>query len=466
MFLEPGKDKTATDFNQLLALLETGGKPKDKWCIGIEHEAFPFYLESLQPVPYKNEHKNRGGIREILEELSDMLGWKPVAYDDTNVVSLIAYPGGPTVTLEPGGQLELSSHPLPNVHAIARELDTYLTILRRLKDKMNINFLSLGSRPWWTTDSPPVMPIPRYDIMAPYMRKVGTHGTDMMRHTASTQVSLDYRDEQDMVIKLRVSLALHPLVTALFSASPALNSRFTGAFSSRSYIWQHTDNHRTGLLPFAFKPDFGFRDYMEWALDTPMYFVKRGLVYHDMTQGTGITFRQFMNNEHRHIHPSISPTVQDWENHISTLFPEVRLKHYIEQRGADSGPRSHVLALPALWTGLLYDENALDEISRLVSNWEFSEIEDLSRKVPFSGLGTRFRGRQIREISQEVLAIAASGLKAREKKDEQGQDETIYLTPLEEISETGVTLAEKIVNTHWIEGKLQVHSLFEDYSLI
>ena len=457
-------EEPINDIGQLVAWCEQGAKSKDEWCVGIEHETFPFYANSLKPVPYKGDRTNQYGIYDLLEEIRNQLGMQPISYDNDQIVGL-TQEGRGSITIEPGGQLELSGKPQTNIHSIAHELDAHLAMLQSLKERTGINYLGLGCRPIWDQNDSPIMPIPRYTIMRNYMPTVGSHGIAMMYHTATTHTSVDYSNEQDMVAKFRVSTALQPLITALFASSPILNCRSTGALSTRAYIWQNTDNNRTGLLSFAFKNDFCFQSYVEWALDVPMYLVRRGSSFFDLTK-YGITFRQFLNGSIRYAFPDIYPTMLDWQTHLLSLFPDVRIKSFIEQRSADAGPRDHILALPALWVGLLYDDAVLHELQHLIKDWEFDEIVELQTRVPFNGLRTKFHGRALQELGKEILAMATAGLKARKNYDDDHQDESIYLDPITEIAHTGITLSELLLANYNLDDDLQKRALFSDFSLV
>jgi glutamate--cysteine ligase len=311
--------------------------------------------------------------------------------------------------------------------------------VREIADPLGIGFLGLGISPVWSLAETPVMPKSRYAIMSSYMPKVGTRGLDMMFRTATVQVNVDFADEADMVAKMRVSIALQPIATALFANSPVLDGRPTGRLSERSEIWRDTDNQRAGMIPFVYEPGFGFERYVEWALDVPMYFVKRGDVYHEATD---VTFRQYMAGALRDRVPNGMPTIGDWDNHLSTLFPEVRMKRYLEMRGADSGSTPHILALPAFWVGLLYDDDALAAAWDLVKDWTDGERQALRDAVPGQALRATIRGRTVRDVARDAVAISREGLRRRARLNGRGQDETIHLAPLEETIASGRTPAE------------------------
>ncbi len=431
-------DRPIEGRDALVAWIEAGARPRERWKLGTEHEKFPFRRTDFGPVPYDGA----AGIRALLEGLRARGGWEPI-FDGEAVIGLADDHGGGAISLEPGGQFELSGAPLLDVHATAREFEAHLADVAAVAAPLGLGFAGLGASPKWQLDATPVMPKSRYAIMRAYMPEVGTRGLDMMFRTSTVQVNLDFSDEADMAAKLRVGLALQPLATALFAASPFMDGEPTGFLSTRSEIWRHTDPNRTGMLPRAFEPGFGFESYVDWALDVPMYFVKRGDTYHDATD---VTFRRFMAGGLAHRLPGVVPEMGDWVNHVGTLFPEVRLKRYIEMRGADAGSRASIPALPAFWVGLLYDADALDAASRLVADWTTEERQTLRDTAPRLGLATPFRGRTLREIGAEVLAIARAGLKARGILDETGRDESVHLEMLDEIVASGKTQADRLLD--------------------
>ncbi|MEZ5802222.1 MAG: glutamate--cysteine ligase [Rhizobiaceae bacterium] len=442
--------RDTTDFrpvekvDELVAYLAAGNKPREKWRIGTEHEKFPFYVDGHAPVPYGGER----GIRALLEGMQKTLGWDPII-DDGRIIGLVEPTGQGAISLEPGGQFELSGAPLETIHQTCREGNAHLAQLREIAEPLGIRFLGLGGSPKWTLAETPRMPKSRYEIMTRYMPKVGSHGLDMMYRTCTIQVNLDFSSEADMRRKMQVSLKLQPLSTALFANSPFTEGRPNGLQSWRGEIWRDTDNQRSGLLEFCFSPDFGFADYVEWALDVPMYFVIRDGRYHDMTH---MTFRQFMAGQARNEVPDGVPTMGDWANHLSTLFPDVRLKRFLEMRGADGGPWRRICALPAFWVGLLYDEAALDAAETLTADWSYQEVLAMRDAVPAEGLGAPFRNRGLRDVAREVLAISRDGLKARGRKNREGYDETGFLNTLDEVVARGTTSAEEMVsayNTRW-----------------
>src|SRR5262250_1403892 len=341
--------------DDLVDWLAQGVKPKSQFRLGTEHEKFAFTLQGHRPVPYEGPRS----IRTLLEGMQHLLGWEPIM-EGPNIIGLFDVTGGGAISLEPGGQFELSGAQLENVHQTSSELMAHLAQVREVARPLHIGFLGIGMTPTWTRAEMPKMPKGRYKIMTAYMPKVGTLGLDMMYRTCTVQTNLDFASEADMVAKLRVSLALQPIATAMFANSPFTEGKPNGFLSFRSEIWRDTDADRSGMLPWAFEPGMGFERYVDYALDVPMYFVKRGDEYIDVA---GLSFRAFFEGRNNRL-PGERPTLSDWANHLSTIFPEVRLKRYLEMRGADGVPWERLPALPAFWVGLLYDNVSLDEIGR------------------------------------------------------------------------------------------------------
>ncbi|MGO8797593.1 MAG: glutamate--cysteine ligase [Roseiarcus sp.] len=420
----------------LVAWLEAGCKPASSFRVGTENEKIPFYRADLTPVPYGGAR----GIRALLEGMRDRLGWEAI-FDGEGLIGLYDAVSGAAISLEPGGQFELSGAPLETIHQTAAELDAHLRMAREVAEPLGIGFLALGMSPKWTLAQTPVMPKHRYQIMARYMPKVGTRGLDMMFRTATVQSNLDFSSEADMVKKLRVGLALQPLATALFANSPFTEGRLNGFLSARSEIWRDTDNARAGMLPFAFEPGMGFERYVDYALDVPMYFVKRGDHYHDVA---GASFRDLLAGRLEAL-PGERATMSDWVNHLSTIFPEVRLKRYLEVRGADVGPAARIAALPALMVGLYYDPAALDAALELIRNWTAAQRQQLRDDVPRLALDARIAGRSLVEVGREILAIARGGLARRARLDANGRDETLYLAPLDEF-----VASRRVAAQQWI----------------
>ncbi|KAF2992472.1 glutamate--cysteine ligase [Methylocystis sp. MJC1] len=405
--------------------------------VGTEHEKIAFYSDLLAPVPYGCDG-GRCGVGRLLEGVQEATGWEPIM-DREALIGLAQTEGGGAISIEPGGQFELSGAPLLDIHATAAELDAHLSALAGVAHSLGVEFLDLGASPKWSRAETPAMPKQRYKIMAAYMPKVGSRGLDMMFRTATIQANLDFVSEKDMVEKVRVGLALQPLVTALFANSPFLDGKPTGRLSERSTIWLDTDADRTGMLPFAFEEGFGFERYVDYALDVPMYFVKRGDIYHDVA---GASFRDLLEGRLPQL-PGERAVISDWANHLSTIFPEVRLKTYLEMRGADGGPRAHMTALPALFAGLFYDSVALDQALQLTKGWSAAARQRLREDVPTLALDATIDGRSLREIGRDILALAKAGLEQRARVNAQGEDETIYLAPLEKIISEGRTLAQE-----------------------
>jgi len=441
--------------DELVAWLAAGCKPKEKFRAGTEHEKFAFTVADHRPVPYAG----RRSIRALLEGMHHLLGWEPIMEGD-NIIGMFDIVGGGAISLEPGGQFELSGAPVENVHQTASELFAHLAQLREVARPLGIGFLGLGMTPNWSRADMPVMPKGRYKIMTNYMPKVGTLGLDMMYRTCTVQVNLDFSSEADMVKKLRVSLALQPVATALFANSPFTEGKPNGFLSYRSEIWRHTDNARAGMLPWAFEPGMGFEAYVDYALDVPMYFVKRGDKYIDVA---GKSFRDFFAGKLDTL-PGERPTISDWANHLSTIFPEVRLKRFLEMRGADAGPWRRLPSLTAYWVGLLYDDDALEACWDMVKDWSAEERQRLRDEVPRRGFRVEIGKRNVFTLAQETLRVAARGLKRRARLDRNGRDETRYLRPLEESIARGITPAEELLEKYFNDWNESVEPLFEEYA--
>jgi glutamate--cysteine ligase len=440
---------------QLAAYLESGCKPRAQWRIGTEHEKFPFLTDTLKPVPYDGPRS----IRALLEGLRDRFGWKGVE-ENGNIIALADPNGLGSISLEPGGQFELSGAPLATVHDTCDEVHEHLAQVREVGDGLGIGFLGLGASPIWTRAETPVMPKGRYRIMAPYMDRKGKLGRDMMFRTSTVQVNLDFSSEADMVKKLRVSLALQPVATALFANSPFLEGKPTGFRSFRSHVWIDTDPDRSGMLPFAFEPGMGFERYVQYALDVPMYFVYRDGIYHNVA---GESFRAFLDGRLPGL-AGVRPTIKDWSDHLTTIFPEVRLKKYLEMRGADTGPWRGLCALPALWTGVLYDEAALDGAWELIKAWSAGERQALREAVPAEALQARIAGRTVRDVAKDMLALARSGLDRRHNVGCKGQTEARFLDVLDEIAESGRTRADDLLKLYETTWHGEIARVFRDFA--
>ena len=423
--------------DQLIASFARGEKPKDAWRIGTEHEKF-VYANGDHHAPSYDEP---GGIRALLGEL-EQYGWKPVM-EGGNAIAMSGPDG--SISLEPAGQFELSGAPLDSLHETCAETGRHLEQVKAAGEKLGIGFLGLGMWPDKTRAELPTMPKGRYAIMLRHMPRVGSMGLDMMLRTCTIQVNLDYASEADMVKKFRVGLALQPLATALFANSPFTEGKPNGMLSYRSHIWSDTDPHRTGMLPFVFEDGFGYERYAKYALDVPMYFVYREGRYID---AAGLSFRDFLKGE-LSVLPGEKPTLDDWTDHLSTAFPEVRLKTFLEMRGADGGPWNRICALPALWVGLLYDQGALDAAWDLVKDWTIDERQALRDAVPKLGLNAPIAGGgKLRDIAGEALDIAGAGLSARARFNRAGDNETGFLDPLREIVRSGKVPAEVLLDRY------------------
>lgn len=421
--------------DQLISVFVGGEKAPERWRIGTEHEKFVYHLSDHRAPSYDEP----GGIRDLLSGLTADYGWQPV-YEGGHVIALAGSDG--TISLEPAGQLELSGAPLENLHETCAETGRHLAQVKAVGDKLGLGFLGLGMWPDKTRAELPVMPKGRYAIMLRHMPRVGTMGLDMMLRTCTIQVNLDYQSESDMVKKFRVGLALQPLATALFANSPFTEGKPNGMLSYRSHIWSDTDPARTGMLPFVFEDGFGYERYADYALDVPMYFVYRDGAYID---AAGQSFRDFLEGRLPAL-PGEKPTIADWNDHLSTAFPEVRLKSFLEMRGADGGPWGRICALPAFWVGLLYDGQALDAAWDMVKGWSMDARQTLRDSVPKLGLGAPVPGgRTLMDIAPQVLDIARAGLSARARLDASGNTEAGYLAALQEVVARGQTPAESLL---------------------
>ena len=422
--------------DELVAWFAAGEKPREQFRVGTEHEKFAFTVAGHRPVPYEGPR----GIRALLEGMQLLLGWEPIM-EGPHIIGLSDVTGGGAISLEPGGQFELSGAPVATIHRTCSELMAHLAQLRQVAEPLGIGFLGLGMTPDWTRSEIPMMPKGRYKIMTGYMPKVGKLGLDMMYRTCTVQANLDFSSEPDMVKKLRVSLALQPVGTALFANSPFTEGKPNGFLSFRSEIWRDTDADRSGMLPWAFAPGMGYERWVDYALDVPMYFVKRGDRYIDVA---GRSFRDLLAGKLAEL-PGERATVSDWANHLSTIFPEVRLKRYLEMRGSDGGPWRRLPALPAFWVGLLYDDTCLDAAWDIVRDWTAEERQQLRDDVPRLGFRAAIRGRDLLSLARETLALARAGLARRKKFDPYGADETRYLLPVEELVDRGETAAEELL---------------------
>ena len=443
-------DDAPLTLEAMAGYLADGCKPPEAFRIGAEHEKFGFRLGSLEPIPYDGE----AGVFALLQGMK-RFGWDDVRERET-LIGL--HRGGANISLEPGGQFELSGAPLETIHDIHEETLQHLAEAKVVGQELGIGFLGLGFTPLWTREQVPVMPKGRYKIMREYMPKVGGLGLDMMFRTCTVQANLDFASETDMVLKFRVSLALQAVVTALFANSPFVEGKPSGFLTARANVWTDTDADRTGLLDFVFEDGFGFDAYAGWALDVPMYFAKRDDRYVDLS---GRSFRKFVAGELEEL-PGERATMKDWADHTTTLFPEVRLKTYLEMRGADDGPLPRLSALPALWAGLLYDDAALHAAWDLCKGWSRADRHGLRADVARTGLKARVAGRSVQAVAQDLLAIAREGLRRRGREREGLADETSYLSPLDEIAGSGVTPAERLLELYHGPWRGEVRNVFDE----
>lgn len=418
---------------ELIAYMASGCKGKDQWRLGTEHEKFGYTVDDLRPLPYAGKRS----IHAILSGLSERFSWQPVM-ENGELIALLDDTGA-SITLEPGGQLELSGALIDTIHETCTEVNTHLNQVREVAEPLGIAFLGVGFQPKWTLEDMEWMPKARYRIMRDYMAKVGTMGHDMMTRTCTVQVNLDFGSEADMVHKFRTSLALQPIATVLFANSPFKNGQDSQYLSYRSHVWEDTDPDRTGMLPFVFDGDMGFEKYTDYMLNVPMYFVYRNGRYID---ASGQSFRDFLAGRLPAL-PGELPTIKDWEDHLTTAFPEVRLKRFLEMRGADGGPWNRLCALPALWAGLLYHQPSLDAAWDIARDWSMEERLKLREDAPKLGFAATIRGRTVQSIALEVIELAGIGLKARNRLNSAGDNETGFLTPLLDVAQRAVTPAER-----------------------
>ena len=453
-----------TSRNDLVEWIAKGEKPAEAWRIGTEHEKFLFHAEDRRPVPYEGPR----GVRALMQGLMDDYGWLPIIEGDDTVIALKRPEGeaGGTVSLEPGGQFELSGDPLATLHEVAAETSEHLAQVKAVGAKLGIRALGTGFTPVTRRQDMPHMPKRRYAVMSKYMPKVGTRGLDMMYRTCTIQVNLDFKSEADMVQKLRVGLALQPIATALFASSPFTDGKPNGFKSMRGEVWRDTDNARAGNLPFAFDAGMSYDRYVDYALDVPMYFIYRDGQYIDVA---GASFRDYMAGTLPQVlnRPELAgfrATIDDWGDHLTTLFPDVRMKRFLEMRGADGGRLPQITALPAFWVGLLYDQTALDAASDLIKDWTAAERDGLRDGVPAGALATRFRKGTVLEVARAAVDIAQGGLVRRARLSASGQDETIYLEPLHHVLRTGRTAADDMLALYEGPWAGDVTPIFEDYA--
>ena len=441
--------------DQLAAYIAEGEKPREDWRIGTEHEKFGYCVDTLRPLPYEGPRS----VLAVLEGLRDRFGWTPVL-EAGKLIGLSK--AGANVSLEPGGQLELSGAAVETIHQTCDEVNAHLAEVRAVAEPLGVGFIGLGAAPIWRHEDMPVMPKGRYRLMTEYMGRVGTHGTQMMYRTCTVQVNLDYASESDMVKKLRVALALQPVATALFANSPFFEGKPNGHKSWRSRIWRGLDDARTGMLPFVFEEGFGYQRWVDYVLDVPMYFVYRDGAYID---ARGQSFRDFLAGRLPAL-PGEMPTLGDWADHMTTVFPEARVKRFIEMRGADGGPWRRLCALPAFWVGLMYDATALDAAWDLVRGWDAETREGLRVAASVEGLAGSAGGVRLLDIAREAVAISEAGLKARARSGAGGMipDETHFLNTLKEGVETGTTPADELLARYHGDWQGDLTRIYADYS--
>jgi glutamate--cysteine ligase len=438
--------------DDLVRHLSHGCRPRADWRIGTEHEKFVYDLQTHKPVSYE------AGIRPLLDGMR-RFGWQPVL-EGGNIIGLAK--DGASLSLEPGGQFELSGAALASVHQTCAEVELHRRQIREVAAELNLGILGLGFAPTWPLAEAPMMPKGRYDIMRRYMPKVGGYGLDMMFRTATVQVNLDFESEADMVKKFRVALALQPVTTALFANSPFREGRPSGFLSYRAQVWTDVDTARSGMLPFVFEDGMGFARYVDYALDVPMYFLYRDGKYIDMA---GRSFRQFLAREIPEV-AHITPMMSDWADHLTTIFPEVRLKSFLEMRGTDGGQWRRICGMPALWVGLLYDSVALDAAWDLVKDWTAEERQALRDGVGRQAFNTPFRNRTARALAQQMLEISSEGLKRRAALDSAGMSEDGFLNPLRELVARGYTRAEELLRQYHGPWQRDLSRLFSDYNFL
>ena len=440
---------------QMVEYLASGCKPKSDWRIGTEHEKFGYCKDTLTPLPYSGERS----ILAVLEGLRDRFGWTAIE-ENGNLIGLEK--DGANVSLEPGGQLELSGATLSNIHETCDEVNAHLKEVKSIADELNVGFIGLGAAPTWSHEDMPMMPKGRYKLMTDYMDRVGTMGKYMMYRTACVQVNLDFSSEPDMVQKMRVALALQPVAVALFANSPFFDGKVNGHKSWRSRVWRDLDADRTGMLPFVFEDGFGFEAWVDYALDVPMYFVYRDGKY---INALGQSFRDFLKGELPAL-PGETPTLSDWADHLTTIFPEARVKKFIEMRGADGGQWRRLCALPAFWVGICYDQSALDAAWDLAKKWDAETREAWRVAASVSGFDAVVNGQKMLDVAKELVSISDYGLKQRAIKGAQGliPDETHFLDALKDSLETGKTPADELLDLYNGPWGQDQHRIFEEFS--
>ncbi len=423
---------------ELEAYFHDAGKPRDRWRVGTEYEKVGIERSTGKAIPYLGPR----GVERILRELIDRYGWEPEEQEG-HIIALARDKA--QVTLEPGGQIELSGEPCDSIHCTHGEFTQHIRELVEVAEPLGVVFLGLGMQPVSRLSEIEWVPKKRYRIMGPYMRKVGKLGQRMMKQTATVQANIDYLDEKDAMAKFRTGMGLAPILIGMFANSPISEGRLNGYRSFREHIWTDTDKNRSGLLSFAFSPDVSFAHYVEYALDVPMYFIIR---HHDYVDMTGTTFRQFLDYGHQ----GERATIEDWGDHLTTLFPETRIKRYIEIRSVDSQPPDLMPALSALIKGAFYDPDCLQAAWDLVKGWSFDERMQIYLDSHKDALAARVRRYAIVDLARELLQIGWEGLHRQRALNAQGQDETIYLMPLKNLLDQGKCPADLLVEK-W-EGEL------------
>ena len=442
-------------YGQLAEYLRAGCKPIKDWKIGTEHEKFGFVNDNFLPLPYDGQCS----IKAMLEGLRDKYNWSEIL-EGNNIIGLTK--DGANVSLEPGGQLELSGAPLDSIHETCDEVNQHLKEVKSIADDLGAGFFGLGAAPEWSHEDMPMMPKGRYKLMTDYMGRVGTHGTQMMYRTCTVQVNLDFSSEQDMIKKMRVGLALQPIATALFANSPFFEGKLVNHKSWRSRIWRDLDEDRTGMLPFVFEEGFGFQAWTEYVLDVPMYFVYRDGKYID---ALGQSFRDFLDGKLPAL-PGERPKISDWADHLTTVFPEARVKQFIEMRGADGGPWRKLCALPAFWVGLMYDQNSLDSAWDICKNWDANTREEMRIAASEEGIAANTNGLSLLDLARELLDISRVGLKNRARPGNGGlvPDECHFLNAIEEVIETGKSPACELIDKYNNEWQKDLKNVYRDYA--
>lgn len=440
----------------LIKPFQNGEKKPSDFKIGTEHEKFVFHIDTLKPVPFSGE----SGIENLLLALKKY-GWESILEDGNTIgLSRDKSLGGGTITLEPAGQLELSGAPLTNIHETFNELDEHRSQISKEGSNLGLGFLGAGLTPDWSFDEMPIMPKSRYQIMKNYMPKKGNLGLDMMFRSTTIQVNLDYSSESDMIKKFKVSLALQPIATALFANSPFLDGNLTGYNSFRSHIWTDTDPDRTGMLPFVFDGEMSYEKYVDYALKVPMYFIYRDGNYLDVS---GSSFEDFLNGDLDEL-PNEKPNIIDWENHLTTIFPEVRLKSFLEMRGADGGSFESVCALSSFWVGLLYDSESLDSSFNLIKDFNIKQLQELRIEVAKNGLHSIIEGIEIQEIAKKVLKLSREGLRNRNILNENGDSEEIFLDPLQKILSSGKSSSDDLIKKFSNNWNKNLVNMYKEYT--